>query len=239
MQTYSRIETDREKAYAQQIDLNKKISKLAKVAVIQPGPKPEQPSVDDITAEEIKALEIQYKAATDHNAQVRFENSVWANNMRKASEFEVKTIDYKFEVDSLQKLEEALGQLDEAVLRKLEAHCGMRNGYKLTISSDDISVVDFSGKPYTAMSTGERIRADAYISEKIANSLPKKVKTVFIDNAELVSGELSIDIEQVFHTYVDEGDFIVANAGQDMYLVETSDIESKLIDETKQEGELF
>jgi hypothetical protein len=112
------------------------------------------------------------------------------------------------DIGAIVAVESALKRLDEAVFRINEPYFSLRDGYRLVVSDDDISVEDGEKKSYTFMSTGEKIRADAYICEKIANHLPRKVKYVFVDNKDLVSGDLSLGIEQVFFTTVSDDEEI-------------------------------
>jgi hypothetical protein len=59
---------------------------------------------------------------------------------------------------------------------------------------------------YSKLSTGQKILTDAYICEKIGTSLPKPLKTAFIDNADLVSEPIALAMEQIIMAYVTDGE---------------------------------
>lgn len=208
-EAYLRAQNARNAVIRQKNSLELKLAGMRPPVIPELPPEPEKPYFDEVTEDGLQAKISEYNRALGHNQMVESMKKKWQQAQK---EIEVKHRD----LDEIAKtvgficsVEEGLKRLDDAVFQINKPHFSLRDGYRLVISDEDISVEDGGGKSYTFMSTGEKIRADAYICEKIANSLPRKVKYIFIDNKDLVSGDLSLDVEQVFFTTVTEGDLYV------------------------------
>ena len=109
------------------------------------------------------------------------------------------------------KLEEALKRIPEKEMALLEKVMCFGN-YKLDTEVSGMLTTQ-SGIPYTMMSSGQKMCAEVNLSLQINNHLPRKISTLFIDDAELVDlegiQELNriIDIAQLqcIQTKVTEG----------------------------------
>lgn len=205
-EAYLKSQNARSKAVAQKTALELKLAAMRPPVIPDPGPAPTEPSCEGITEEELQRRIAEYDRVVGYNASLessrkRFEE---AQRLLRTRSQELDEIAHTIGV--ITHVEQELKRLDEVVFKKNLPHYTLRDGYKLVVGDDDITVEDEESKSYTFMSTGERIRADAYICEKIANSLPRKVKYIFVDNRDLVSGPLSLDIEQSFFTMVSESE---------------------------------
>jgi hypothetical protein len=166
------------------------------------GPAPEKPLFDEPTQEDLAKAERSYRQAIEHNARVRRMAVDYAKAQKEAQEHIQSVEKTKGLLQGLDEVIEALKKLDAAVFEASASQYCLRNGYRLLCEEGTITAIDSSNKPYSQMSTGERIRTNAYICERVANGLPRKVKFIFIDNADLVSGPLNLNVEQQFLTSV-------------------------------------
>jgi predicted transcriptional regulator YdeE len=195
----------RTKLFNQKRDLEIKLAKMQPPAFPNDKIPPGTPDCEDVSEEEYQDKTLEYKRVLAWNAVMADRKIQW-DKAQVAIAVKNAELDKEAGIIGLiMKVESALKHLDETVFRMNEPHYQLRDGYRLIVEDENITVVDQDSKTYSFMSTGERIRADAYICEKIANSLPRKVKYVFVDNRDLVSGSLSLDVEQVFFTQVEDG----------------------------------
>jgi hypothetical protein len=218
--SYWSVESQRQRAHAQRQELEKKLSKLVKHTDIEIGAAPEKPSVDPISDEEFRLKQQEHDRVIQYNAAVESRIAQYNQAQTMISGHNGNRELFTKYLAELNGLLDALSKLDEAILKHNSASWGLSYGYMFTVTDEEVSVQDNTGKPYSIMSTGEKIRADTYICEKIANSLPRSVKFVFVDNADLVSNPLTINVEQVFYAVVDDGNFRVVNSEGHGYPVE-------------------
>lgn len=168
-----------------------------------PGQEPQPPVFSKVDVNTFEKAERAYQDARD--ALSRWNQKSEAYNRAQS---ELARIDQEIEkatatVEQYSAVEAALKKLDAEIFRRGEEFYKFsREGFRFEITEDgDVAVMTPWG-PYTAISTGQKILTDAYICEKIAKSMKKPLKFIFVDDTDLVSEPVELDVEQVILTEV-------------------------------------
>ena len=165
--------------------------------------KPVEPAV------KYESLKSEMDALLNSKAEVNAYNDVQRRQKRIESSIEglqEKCQKFKASIESLRAIEAAYKILDEKVFEIQKPQYELRDGYSIELSDKSVTVVNnMDRRAYEVMSTGERIRASAYLCEKISSCLGGRVPFLFIDNADLVDSPIEANIPQIFLVYVNDG----------------------------------
>ena len=93
------------------------------------------------------------------------------------------------------KLEEALKRIPEREMALLEKVMSFGD-YKLDTEVSGM-LTTLSGIPYTMMSSGQKMCAEVNLSIQINENIPRKITTIFIDDAELVDPEGVAELNRI------------------------------------------
>lgn len=200
--------SDQEKSYREGnrivSDLTDRIVKLERTMHVTPtlGDLPTPPPFEELSDTEIRSAIETYSVGKSKIKSWETAVAQFDLGFKQIEKLLAEAGNYEVQIASLKKIEEALAVLDEKVFAINAEHYKLKDGYSFHITDGDITLVDAKGKTYAFMSEGERLRANARVCEKICNSLPRKVKMIFIDNYDLSSEDIQLDVEQIIYAKV-------------------------------------
>lgn len=203
--------------------LKSQLASLTKPAVIPEPVPPVQPAEPRMSTEEYEAKRAQYLAAQEHNSKIKVQQGLYNESVLRRETLAEGCSRLEEAVKEYADLEEVFSKLDNVIFERNRPYYSLTGGYQIVQTDEEVTIEDKDKKPYSVMSTGEKIRADIFICEKIANNLPKKVKFIFVDNEDLLSEDVaiadeksaiasvSVDIEQLFTCNVTHEQLMVCN----------------------------
>jgi len=134
--------------------------------------------------------------------------AIYENEVSKMGAADQKIADMSTELSKVRSDLESLRQVESVVKNLsniiLETHqqCFLIEGLDVVFSDGDLQIKR-NGVPYTALSTGQKMRVDFALAQKINSLMERPVNLYFIDDSDLVDEVLVPEhSSQVFHTVV-------------------------------------
>jgi len=166
-----------------QTSLDSVVSSDIPVEYSELPPLPSPPTVASNTA---ILVEAKRKIKEFDNAKAIYDHA--KEQMKKAddkvTELKKEVVSLTTAIESLQKIEEVVKNLPNTIL-SIHQDAFKIEGIDLEFVEGEVRI-SWNGVPYTALSTGQRMRVDLKLSSKINSLMKKPVNIVFVDDADLM-----------------------------------------------------
>lgn len=181
-------------------------SKLANIQYPKISDEPEEP-----VAPTESLNEQNYKAALKAIKDFEAAKAVYENELKKMSEADTKADSLRTELSSLQASVDGIQKI-ETVVKNLPNIILDINKKQLEIPDLDVVFLEgdlrirWNGVPYTALSTGQKMRVDFLLCQKINGFMQRPINLYFVDDSDLIDQTLVPESPaQMFHTVVAPG----------------------------------